>query len=88
MKGLELARAYYETFGAPMIRAQFPEYAEIIAADKAYLAAPDSAKAVSSNEAANGKIEAMLKEETDELLDKVLSASSMGMKNAFSRADM
>ena len=63
-------------------------YAEIAAADKAYLAAPDSAKAISSNEAANGKIEAMLREETDELLDKVLSASSIGMKNAFSRADM
>ncbi len=32
MKGLELARAYYETFGAPMIHAQFPELEEIIAA--------------------------------------------------------
>ena len=25
MKGLELSRAYYESFGAPMLRAQFPE---------------------------------------------------------------
>ena len=31
MKGLELARKYYETYGAPMIRAQFPEYEEMIA---------------------------------------------------------
>ena len=32
MKGIELARAYWETFGIPMIREQFPEYGEIIAA--------------------------------------------------------
>ena len=32
MTGSELARAYYEQFGAPMIHAQFPEYEEIIAA--------------------------------------------------------
>ena len=32
MKGMELARGYYGTWGAPMIRAQFPEYEEIIAA--------------------------------------------------------
>jgi len=32
MKGIELSRAYYETFGAPMIHEQFPEYEEIIAA--------------------------------------------------------
>jgi len=32
MKGIELARAYWETFGIPMIREQFPEYEEIIAA--------------------------------------------------------
>ena len=32
MKGLELARAYWEACGAPMIREQFPEYEEIIAA--------------------------------------------------------
>ena len=32
MKGLELARAYWEAFGIPMIREQFPEYEEIIAA--------------------------------------------------------
>ncbi len=32
MKGLELARAYYEAFGAPTIHEQFPEYEEIIAA--------------------------------------------------------
>ena len=31
MKGLELARKYYETYGIPMIREQFPEYEEIIA---------------------------------------------------------
>ena len=32
MKGIELARKYYEVFGAEMIREQFPEYQEIIAA--------------------------------------------------------
>ena len=32
MTGLELARAYLETYGVPMIREQFPEYEEIIAA--------------------------------------------------------
>ena len=32
MTGLELARAYWETYGVPMIREQFPEYEEIIAA--------------------------------------------------------
>ena len=32
MTGLELSRAYWEAFGAPMIREQFPEYEEIVAA--------------------------------------------------------
>ena len=32
MTGLELARAYWETYGVPMIHDQFPEYEEIIAA--------------------------------------------------------
>lgn len=32
MKGIELARAYWEAYGIPMIREQFPEYEEIIAA--------------------------------------------------------
>ena len=32
MTGLELARAYWETYGVPMIREQFPEYEEIAAA--------------------------------------------------------
>ena len=32
MTGLELARAYWEVYGVPMIREEFPEYAEIIAA--------------------------------------------------------
>ena len=32
MAGLELSRAYWEAFGVPMIREQFPEYEEIIAA--------------------------------------------------------
>ena len=32
MTGLELARAYWETYGIPMIREGFPEYEEIIAA--------------------------------------------------------
>ena len=32
MTGLELSRAYWEAFGVPMIREQFPEYEEIMAA--------------------------------------------------------
>ena len=32
MTGIELARAYWETYGIPMIREQFPEYEEIAAA--------------------------------------------------------
>ena len=32
MTGLELGRAYWEAYGVPMIREQFPEYEEIIAA--------------------------------------------------------
>ena len=32
MTGIELARAYWEMYGVPMIREQFPEYEEIIAA--------------------------------------------------------
>ena len=32
MTGIELARAYWEAYGIPMIREQFPEYEEIIAA--------------------------------------------------------
>ena len=32
MTGLELARAYWEAYGVPMIHDQFPEYEEIIAA--------------------------------------------------------
>ena len=32
MTGLELARGYWEQFGVPMIREQFPEYEEIAAA--------------------------------------------------------
>ncbi len=32
MEGIELARKYYDAFGAPMIREQFPEYEEIVAA--------------------------------------------------------
>lgn len=32
MTGIELARAYWETYGIPMIREQFPDYEEIIAA--------------------------------------------------------
>ena len=32
MTGLELSRAYWETYGVPMIREQFPEYEEIAAA--------------------------------------------------------
>ena len=31
MKGLELSRAYYEAFGAPMLREAFPEYEPLIA---------------------------------------------------------
>ena len=30
MNGMELARGYYETYGAEMIRSQFPEYEEIL----------------------------------------------------------
>ena len=32
MTGIELARAYWETYGIPMIREQFPDYEEIAAA--------------------------------------------------------
>ena len=32
MKGLELAKAYYEEYGKPMIEERFPEYAGRIAA--------------------------------------------------------
>ena len=32
MTGIELARTYWETYGIPMIREQFPEYGEIVAA--------------------------------------------------------
>ena len=32
MTGIELSRAYWETYGIPMIREQFPEYEEIAAA--------------------------------------------------------
>ena len=32
MKGIEISRAYYETYGAPMIHEQFPEYENMIAA--------------------------------------------------------
>ena len=32
MTGIELARAYWEAYGIPMLREQFPEYEEIIAA--------------------------------------------------------
>ncbi len=32
MNGLELAREYWEAFGLPMIREEFPEYAEVISA--------------------------------------------------------
>ena len=31
MKGLELAKAYYEEYGRPMIQEKFPKYAERIA---------------------------------------------------------
>ena len=31
MRGIELARAYYEAFGAPMLRAQFPEWVDRLA---------------------------------------------------------
>ena len=31
MRGLELSRAYYEAFGAPMLREQFPEWADRLA---------------------------------------------------------
>ena len=29
MTGIELARAYWEVYGIPMIREQFPEYEEM-----------------------------------------------------------
>ena len=32
MTGMEISRAFYEQFGAPMIHERFPEYEEIIAA--------------------------------------------------------
>ena len=32
MKGLELAKAYYDAFGAPMLREQFPEWEGRLAA--------------------------------------------------------
>ena len=32
MTGMEMSRAFYEQFGAPMIHERFPEYEEIIAA--------------------------------------------------------
>ena len=32
MRGIEIARAYYETFGAPMLREEFPELLPILAA--------------------------------------------------------
>ena len=38
-------------------------------------------------ERANGEIAAMLREETDSVLKKVLDEASARMKNAFSRAD-
>ena len=31
MRGLELSRAYYEAFGAPMLQEQFPEWADRLA---------------------------------------------------------
>ena len=31
MKGLELSRKYYETFGSPMIKEKFPQFEERIA---------------------------------------------------------
>ena len=31
MQGLELSRAYFEAYGAPMLREQFPEWADRLA---------------------------------------------------------
>lgn len=45
------------------------------------------AKATNLLEAANEHIAAMVRTQTDDLLDKVLFTASLGMKNAFSRSD-
>ena len=39
------------------------------------------------NEAVNARIAAMIKDETNKLLDKVLYRASMSMRNAFARSD-